>query len=283
MIIDDSKVVTSEVREWKGLHLLHFQMSTCSMKVRVLLRELGLDWISHPINLPKHENSKVWFLGINPRGVVPVLVHDGVVHVESNDILTYLDERFSTAENNYFFHENDPSNPEAKELLDLEDGLHSDLRLLTVKFGPLSLKSTKHINHYEANGIADEYRQREVSWWREKSQQGITSDEISRACQNFCEIFGVLDDRLSAKTWLMGERISIVDIAWFANIQRLVMLGYPLKHHPNLFRYYKRLLARASFKAEREHPMSRLGAIVFAFFRKVSKVKGFQISNFLNA
>jgi len=283
MIINDSKVVTSEVREWKGLQLLHFQMSTCSLKVRVLLRELGLEWVSHPINLPKHENVTAWFLGINPRGVVPVLVHDGVVHVESNDILTYLDEQFSTAENSYFFHETDSQYMEAQELLKLEDGLHSDLRLLTVQFGPLPLKSEKNISNYEANGIVDEYRKREVSWWRNKSQHGITNDDITSACQNFSDVFSTLNERLEVRDWLMGERISIVDIAWFSNIQRLVMLGYPLKRHERLNRYYKQLTMRAAFKAEQKHPVARLGSVVFAVFRSISQLKGTRISKFLNA
>ena len=37
-----------------------------------------------------NENLKDYFLGINPRGLLPAIVHDGDVHIESNDILTYL-------------------------------------------------------------------------------------------------------------------------------------------------------------------------------------------------
>ena len=34
-------------------------------------------------------------MGINPRGLVPVLVHDGAVHVESNDIILHLEDRLA--------------------------------------------------------------------------------------------------------------------------------------------------------------------------------------------
>ena len=91
MIIPDDHVTTREVTSWQGLHLLHFQSSSCSQKVRVLLREKALDWVSHSVDLPTQKHVSAWYLGINPRGVVPALVHDGVVHVESNDIMEHLD------------------------------------------------------------------------------------------------------------------------------------------------------------------------------------------------
>ena len=92
MRLADTQVTTAEVRRWRGVHLLHFQASSCSQKVRILLAEKGIAWTSHPVNLARHEKTRPWFLGINPRGVVPVLVHDGAVHVESNDLLEYIDQ-----------------------------------------------------------------------------------------------------------------------------------------------------------------------------------------------
>ena len=91
MQLSDEAVTTPEVKSWQGLHLLHFQGSACSQKVRIFLAEKGLTWESHPVDLLRQAHATSWFLGINPRGVVPVLVHDGVVHVESNDIMEYLD------------------------------------------------------------------------------------------------------------------------------------------------------------------------------------------------
>jgi len=92
----EQDIQTREVLHWRGIHLLHFSGSTCCQKTRIFLNMKGLDWVSHPVNLLAQENYKPWFLGISPRGLVPVLVHDGVVHIESNDILAYLEERFPT-------------------------------------------------------------------------------------------------------------------------------------------------------------------------------------------
>ena len=281
MIIPEESITTEEVKTWNGVHLLHFQGSTCSQKVRLVLGELGLDWQSHPVNLMKHENATPWFLGINPRGVVPVLVHDGVVHVESNDIITYLDEQFAQPGKSYFFGADDPRAEEAQALLDLEDELHSDIRLLTLEFGPLRLKSEKQLDASSENGAANEARQSDINWWRKKLADGTSREELEAACRRFRDAFDRLDARLVSSEWVMGERISIVDIAWFVNIQRALRVGYPLTRHPNLFKHYHKLAARPAFVADAKHTMNRVGKVLFAGLRLKNRIRGNQVSNYL--
>jgi hypothetical protein len=90
----DGDIKTREVLDWKGVHILHFAGSSCSQKLRVFLNLKGIPWQSHPVDLPGNENFRPWFLGITPRGLVPVLVHDGAVHIESNDIIEYLERTY---------------------------------------------------------------------------------------------------------------------------------------------------------------------------------------------
>ena len=84
----------TSVLELKGIHLYHANRSNCSARVRLLLEEKELDWTSHHIDLGKKENISEEYFGINPKGVVPALVHDGTVIAESNDILLYLEKQF---------------------------------------------------------------------------------------------------------------------------------------------------------------------------------------------
>src|SRR6478736_2073770 len=91
----DSDIKTREVLGWKGVHVLHFMGSSCSQKLRIFLNLKGIKWESHLVDLFANENFQPWFLGINPRGLVPVLVHDGAVHIESNDIIQYLEQKIS--------------------------------------------------------------------------------------------------------------------------------------------------------------------------------------------
>jgi glutathione S-transferase len=76
------------------LELYHAPQSTCSQKVRIALAEKNLDWTERRVNLPKNEQLRPEYLKLNPNGVVPTLVHDGQVIIDSSVILEYLDEVF---------------------------------------------------------------------------------------------------------------------------------------------------------------------------------------------
>ena len=64
------------------LELYHNNISVCAQKVRVVLAEKNLPWTSHQLSLVRGEHLTPEFKKINPRGVVPVLVHDGHAIVE---------------------------------------------------------------------------------------------------------------------------------------------------------------------------------------------------------
>ncbi len=256
MILPGDQVTTAEVRDWKGLHLLHFQSSTCSQKVRILLREKGLPWTSHPVDLARHQHVTPWFLGINPRGVVPVLVHDGVVHVESNDILAYLDALPSDAAP-YF-----PRDAEERAAVDadlaLEDSLHMDLRTLTMGFlmpRRLAMKSEATLERWEREGRADPKRALEVKWWRDYAREGISAERARASVAAHREVFEKLDRRLTTHPWLLGDRPSVLDLSWFITTLRLGHAGYPLDAHPHLADWHARLASRPAFAEETRDPL----------------------------
>jgi glutathione S-transferase len=76
------------------LELYNFSQSTCSLKVRICLAEKGLEWIDRRLVSKDHDHLSEWYLKLNPNGVVPTLIHDGVPIIESSVIVQYLDEVF---------------------------------------------------------------------------------------------------------------------------------------------------------------------------------------------
>ena len=63
------------------LELYHHGSSVCAAKVRFVLMEKGLDWTGHYLDILKGEHFTPEYLKLNPKAVVPTLVHDGQVLV----------------------------------------------------------------------------------------------------------------------------------------------------------------------------------------------------------
>ena len=58
---------------------------------------MGILWTSQQVDLSANENYDTWFRVINPRSMVPVLVLDGTVHINSNDTIATLEEAFPSS------------------------------------------------------------------------------------------------------------------------------------------------------------------------------------------
>jgi glutathione S-transferase len=251
----DSDIQTREVLGWKGVHVLHYMGSPCSQKLRIVLNLKGIPWQSHPIDLPANENFQPWFLGINPRGLVPVLVHDGAVHIESNDIIMYLEKSFPTPKLIPAGHEN-----EVAALLKHEDDLHLDLRTLSFRFvfaPPGPPKPTEALKSYAANGsgtvqgLPDREKAVQIEFWERTTKEGFTDQAARASAQKFRAEFDVLDRRLAAQPYLMGDALSVLDIAWLIYAHRLWLAGYPLQRlHPHVFAWKEKLSARPEFAKE---------------------------------
>ena len=76
------------------IELYHADMSTCAQKVRLTLADKGLPWESHLFNLRRRDQHDPDYLKLNPNGVVPTLVDDGAVIIESTVICEYLDDAY---------------------------------------------------------------------------------------------------------------------------------------------------------------------------------------------
>ena len=77
-----------------AVELYHFWSSVCSVRCRMALEEKGVEWQSRYIDLFKFDQMKPDYLVLNPDGVVPTLVHDGVPIRESTIINEYIDAAF---------------------------------------------------------------------------------------------------------------------------------------------------------------------------------------------
>jgi glutathione S-transferase len=251
----DSDIKTREVLGWNGVHVLHFMGSSCSQKLRIFLNLKKIPWQSHPVDLPNHENMQRWFLGINPRGLVPVLVDDGAVHIESNDIIQYLEKKFPTPKLIPAGHEN-----EVAALLRHEDDLHLDLRTLSFRFvfaPPGPPKPAAALESYMKNGAGtvqgaeDPEKLVQIEFWRRAAKDGFTDERARASALKFRAEFDALDRTLAKQAYLTGNDLSVLDIAWFIYEHRLTLAGYPFgRLHPHVHAWAEKLRARPEFAKE---------------------------------
>lgn len=253
--LTDADIHTREVTRWKGLHVFHGRMSSCSQKLRILLNLKNIAWEGHELDLASSETYSEWFLGVNPRGLVPVLVWDGAVHIESNDILSLLDEHFPEPRLV------PPSQrDEIGELLRREDDLHLDLRTLSFRFvvgRTRSNKTSDMMARYRAwpatvGGQIDQAsRAKELAFYERLAGEGIPDDTVREAAARFKKAFDDIELQLARGPWILGDTLTLLDIAWFVYASRLQLAGYPFERiHPHVHAWRERLAADERFARE---------------------------------
>ena len=246
-------IQTKEILDWQGLHLLNFANSSCSQKLRIYLNLKNIDWKSHEVNLATGQNYSNWFLGINPNGLVPVLVDDGRVEIESNDILLYLEKKYP---NPKLINDDDSSKIEA-ELIE-EDDLHVDIRNIAYRymFNGLGKKSSKKIDNFEKHEFTADsdfvkQKDKEIKFYRNYGESGISDEAIKKSLSKFDQKFREFNEQLGQSKYLKGDAMSLLDIAWFIYTYRLYISGFPLKEkYPNVLRWYLELFNRVEFRKE---------------------------------
>jgi maleylacetoacetate isomerase len=77
------------------LQLFNTANSSPSYRVRIALALKGLDYEYVPVDLSKQAHKSAEYLTLNPQGVLPLLVADGVPFAQTLSIVEWLEETFS--------------------------------------------------------------------------------------------------------------------------------------------------------------------------------------------
>ncbi len=234
-----------EVRGFKGLHLYHSAISNCSMRVAMTLEEKGLPWTSHHLDLAKHETHTPEYFSINPNGVVPALVHDGVVIIESDDIIEYLDEKFREP----------PLVPKGPGM---KEKVHAWLKLAT----GMHIKAVKTwIYENRVRGMLQMSDEMKTQYRRlqknpdllefhakASSTEGFSKEEIAHAGRTLHENFGKVEAALGESKWIAGDEFSLADIAWIPLHFTLVGASFSFDPYPRVQAWAGAIRERPSFQ-----------------------------------
>lgn len=167
------------------IELFEVPLSGNSHKVRLFLSLLGLEYRSHKLDMAAGEHKTPQHLQLNPFGQVPVLKDDDIVIRDSQAILVYLARAYGddTQGNNHWY----PNNP--VKAAQISAWLSTAAN--EVARGPVALRA--HYKVGRAINLAD--------------AEAVTANLLK-----------IIEAELAQRDWLVGDTVSIADIAIYPYI-----------------------------------------------------------------
>ena len=231
-----------DILEMRGLNLFHYSYSNCSMRIRLFLEEKGIPWIDHFIDLRAQKNLTEEYFAIHPQGLVPALVDNGVIVYESADILLYLEEKFPEPSLIPSDHE---SKADLDKILEFTRSGHFPI-IKTWAYGrnnkpTKTLESMVKLEELQKDKSIVEFHKETLS------EGGISEDKILAAEKILKEMFTDLDNRLAKHEWILGDKMTMADIAWIPQYALFRRNNFPFEPYPNFIAYVARWQKRPAY------------------------------------
>lgn len=238
------------------IELYSFPTSTCSLKVRICLAEKGMEYKEHRLSPGENGHLTDAYLRMNPNGVVPTLVHDGTVVIDSSVILEYLDEVFPEPSFS-------PASPADRAKM------RAWLRFFEEKPTPAVRYPTFQkflIHNYtrlspEQFEKAAERRPLKTDFYKRMGQDGFAEAEIAKAMDDVRLTLDRMETELAANgPWIMGDQYTLADMCVAPLIDRMDDLGHRAmweSAHPAVTAWFAAMRSRPAFEAA-YYPGSRM-------------------------
>jgi glutathione S-transferase len=179
--------------------ILHdYRPSQNGWKVRALLGLLDLPYETREVSIFQGEGQTEAFLSMNPTGAVPVLeLEDGQAIAESNAIMAYL--------------------AEGTELLPSD------------RFGRAKVAQWLCFEQYNVEPVIGSLR-----FWTLTGRLRRNAAMVPAKREAALKTLTALNRSLVARTWLMGERLSIADLSVYAYTHLAGDCDFDLSAYPAL-------------------------------------------------
>jgi glutathione S-transferase len=230
------------------LYLYQGSTSVCSVKVRLALTEKGLTYDGEVLDLQRGDQHRPDYAKLNPNEVVPTLVHDGKVIIESTLIIEYLDEAFPSPALM-------PADPYARAqarlfMKKVDDYLHaacSTITFATANRKVLIQKSPEDLAAHLAKIPNPDYRERQ----RLSIAQGLAAPHVAQALRMHDKYIGDMETALAEHPYLAGKTYTLADVAATPYLFRAEILGLDRLwqgRRPKVAAWYDRIRSRPSFE-----------------------------------
>lgn len=230
------------------LKLYNAPHSTCSQKVRICLAEKGLPFEDVRLDIGKgKEHLKPEYLKLNPNGVVPTLVDDDKVVIDSSVICEYLDEAYPAV----------PLSPEAPVerarmrawMRYLEEVPTAAVRVPSFNMAFLPRYEGLDRAKFEAQEAGP--RPIRKHFYRRMGPNGFKKEDVDASLEQLTATCARMDAALANGPWLLGQTYSLADIIVAPLIDRMADLGFTSLwegKYPRVADWYARMKARPAFQ-----------------------------------
>ena len=224
------------------LTLYTFHNSICTQKVFITLAEKDLSYDEHLINLFAAAQYDPEYLKLNPKGVVPTLVHDGRAIPESSLICEYIDEMW-------------PDNPVVPD----DPYLKTRMRQFSKLVDETIFEATRELSfsamfRERMKNMPEEQRETRFTNVGDPNKRarlmstyelGVESPYVFQAIGNWEKAFKTMDAALadSGGPWLLGEMFTLADInmiPYLWRIEYLNLIDIWMDDHPHTAEWWER-------------------------------------------
>ncbi len=229
------------------LALYHYPLSTCSQKVRLVLAHKGVDFESHEVDLFGGGQHDPEYVKLNPNHVVPTIVHDGAVLIESTLINEYLDDAFPDPP----MRPADPVKRHAVRMWTklLDHKVHPATGIVTFAIGPRSmlLQQPEEVREANLQAIPDPAN-RAVR--RSVIENGVKAPEFAGALAAMMGLIDEMESSLAPGGWLSEEAFGLADAGVLPYVLRLDHLAMTpvIEARPRLSDWYRRVQALPAYE-----------------------------------
>ncbi|WP_374572217.1 glutathione S-transferase family protein [Phenylobacterium sp.] len=223
------------------LKLYHFNEAICGAKVRLTLAEKGVEYVEEIVSRDALVQPE--YLHLNPNGVVPTLLHDDLVLIESSVIMNYIEDEFSGSKLR-------PGAARDRAAMNMwmklvDEVYHPALGALTYALAArrryLSMSPEAREASYAT--IPDPVRRKRR---RDVVENGLEASQIPDAMKALGGMLNRLEATNSSQPWLAGEEYSLADAAMTPIVNRIAWFGL-LEDAPAAAAWFDRVRARPSY------------------------------------
>ena len=220
--------------------------STCSQRVRFVLNAKELPFGEVKLDLLAGDQLRPDYLKLNPNGVVPTLDHDGSIVIDSSVIIEYLDE---VAPQRSFTPQDPVARARMRALMRFIDEMPAAaVRVPTFNLAFLPRFAAMSEDDFLAFAESKPLRK---EFMLAMGRKGFPEAEMQKALDRLRRTYERMDAEIAASggPWLLGQDISLADVAVMPALVRMADLGREgdWANLPRVVRWFEMIRAHPAF------------------------------------